>query len=59
MASAGRLHPDLLIGGPGMTAPTYRWNGTKYQFYKEIDFGAGTAPQRISFEAFYKKQKAK
>lgn len=52
-------YPDLLVGGPGMTAPVLRWNGTKYKFFKEVDFGQYTAPKTMSYEAYYKKQKIK
>ena len=35
-------YPDLLIGGPGMEYPVYRWNGKEYAYYKDVkdaDYG--------------------
>ncbi len=29
-------YPDLLIGGPGMEFPVWRWNGKAYDYYKEV-----------------------
>ncbi len=29
-------YPDLLIGGPGMEFPIWRWNGNEYNFLKEL-----------------------
>jgi hypothetical protein len=29
-------YPDLLIGGPGVEYPVWRWNGKEYIFYKKI-----------------------
>lgn len=31
-------YPDLLIGGPGMEGPVWRWNGKEYVYYKSIKF---------------------
>lgn len=32
--SAG--YPDLLIGGPGMQFPVWRWNGKGYDYFREV-----------------------
>ena len=29
-------YPDLLIGGPGFCFPLWRWNGTVYDFLKQV-----------------------
>lgn len=31
-------YPDLLIGGPGMQAPIWRWDGKEYKFYKSVKY---------------------
>ncbi|MEO8109748.1 MAG: hypothetical protein ABI594_06955 [Ginsengibacter sp.] len=31
-------YPDLLIGGPGMEGPVWRWNGKEYVYYKSMKF---------------------
>jgi len=29
-------YPDLLIGGPGFCFPLWRWDGTEYQYLKQV-----------------------
>ncbi|TKK65978.1 hypothetical protein FC093_18415 [Ilyomonas limi] len=36
LATSNQGYPDLLIGGPGMEFPVYRWNGKTYALYKTI-----------------------
>jgi hypothetical protein len=36
LATSNQGYPDLLIGGPGMDFPIYRWNGKTYAHYKTI-----------------------
>lgn len=36
LAAVSKGYPDLLIGGPGMTFPVWRWNGTAYAHYRDI-----------------------
>jgi hypothetical protein len=36
LSTANAGYPDLLIGGPGMEFPVWRWNGKAYDFLKEI-----------------------
>jgi hypothetical protein len=50
-------YPDIILGGPGFSRPTYRWDGTKYQFNKQVSFIVNNSPQTVSYEEFYKKQK--
>lgn len=59
LSTSSSGYPDLMVGGPGYIAPWYKWNGIKYQFYKEVQFGKNQIPDRISFEDYYKKQKRK
>ncbi len=55
LASKRAEYPDLLIGGPGMTAPIYRWNGYRYIFFKTISFDENDAvPKMIKFEDYGK-----
>jgi hypothetical protein len=42
LATSSNGYPDLLIGGPGMEFPVYRWNGKEYAYYKAVkdaDYG--------------------
>ncbi|HYJ63438.1 MAG TPA: hypothetical protein VEV62_06825, partial [Parafilimonas sp.] len=36
LATINLGYPDLLIGGPGMEFPVWRWNGKAYDYYKEV-----------------------
>jgi hypothetical protein len=36
LATTNMGYPDLLIGGPGMSFPVWRWNGKTYEYFKEI-----------------------
>jgi len=36
LATANLGYPDLLIGGPGMEYPVWRWNGKAYAFSKNV-----------------------
>jgi hypothetical protein len=36
LATANAGYPDLLIGGPGMEFPVWRWNGKEYDFFKQV-----------------------
>jgi len=36
LATANAGYPDLLIGGPGMEFPVWRWNGKEYDYFKEV-----------------------
>ena len=36
LATSNLGYADLLIGGPGMEFPVWRWNGKDYDYYKEI-----------------------
>lgn len=36
LATNNSGYPDLLIGGPGMEFPVWRWNGKAYDYYKEV-----------------------
>ena len=35
-STANLGYPDLLIGGPGFCFPVWRWDGTAYQFLKQV-----------------------
>src|SRR5258706_3467139 len=42
LTTANKGYADLLIGGPGMEYPVYRWNGKEYAYYKDVkdaDYG--------------------
>lgn len=36
LATANLNYPDLLIGGPGMEFPVWRWNGKMYDYFKTV-----------------------
>jgi hypothetical protein len=36
LATNNSGYPDLLIGGPGMEFPVWRWNGKTYVYFKEV-----------------------
>ena len=36
LATSNLGYPDLLVGGPGMEFPVWRWNGREYDYYKEV-----------------------
>lgn len=36
LATINSGYPDLLIGGPGMEFPVWRWNGKAYDYFKEV-----------------------
>ena len=36
LATTNAGYPDLLIGGPGMEFPVWRWNGKEYDYLKEV-----------------------
>ncbi len=36
LATTNAGYPDLLIGGPGMEFPVWRWNGKEYIYLREI-----------------------
>lgn len=36
LATANLGYPDLLIGGPGMEFPVWRWNGKAYAFNRNV-----------------------
>jgi hypothetical protein len=36
LATANLGYPDLLIGGPGMEYPVWRWNGKAYTFSRNV-----------------------
>ena len=36
LATANLGYPDLLIGGPGMEFPVWRWNGKEYTFNRNV-----------------------
>ena len=40
---SSKNYPDLIIGGPGMEFPIWKWNGTTYVFFRKIkdsEYGA-------------------
>ena len=42
LATLSKGYPDLLVGGPGMEFPVFRWNGKEYDNYrivKDADYG--------------------
>lgn len=39
-------YPDLLIGGPGFCFPTWRWNGTTYEYLKNEPQSPGGCDNR-------------
>ena len=42
LTTSSQGYPDLLIGGPGMEYPVYRWNGKEYAYLKAVkdaDYG--------------------
>jgi len=42
LATANQGYLDLLIGGPGMEYPVYRWNGKEYAYLRDVkdaDYG--------------------
>jgi len=45
-------YPDLLVGGPGLTAPTIRWNGSNYKFFKNVPFTEKNAPATYTFKQY-------
>jgi hypothetical protein len=36
LATVNAGYPDLVIGGPGMEFPVWRWNGKAYDYYKQV-----------------------
>ena len=36
LATSNLGYPDLLIGGPGMEFPVWRWNGKAYDYFKSV-----------------------
>ena len=36
LATVNLGYPDLLIGGPGMEFPVYRWNGKMYDYFRTV-----------------------
>jgi hypothetical protein len=50
LATANLNYPDLLIGGPGMEFPVWRWNGKAYDYYKEIKDADYDKLKKISVE---------
>jgi hypothetical protein len=36
LATSNLNYPDLLIGGPGMEFPVWRWNGKMYDYFKTV-----------------------
>jgi hypothetical protein len=36
LATTNLNYPDLLIGGPGMEFPVWRWNGKMYDYFKTV-----------------------
>lgn len=40
MSSKNMGYPDILIGGPGMEYPSFRWNGKDYRYYKPVKDGS-------------------
>ena len=36
LATTNLDYPDLLIGGPGMQFPVWKWNGKVYDYFREV-----------------------
>jgi hypothetical protein len=37
LATVSKGYPDLLIGGPGMEFPVWRWNGKAYNLFRTVN----------------------
>jgi hypothetical protein len=37
LTTVSKGYPDLLIGGPGMEYPVWRWNGKAYNLYRKVN----------------------
>jgi hypothetical protein len=47
LTTVSKGYPDLLIGGPGMEFPVWRWNGKTYNLYRKVnDKGYETLKKR-------------
>lgn len=47
-------YPDILIGGPGMEFPVYRWDGKKYLLNRKMKDGALNSKNSTDIEAYSK-----
>ena len=36
LATINLGYPDLIIGGPGMQFPVWRWDGKMYNYFKDV-----------------------
>ncbi|HUQ96411.1 MAG TPA: hypothetical protein VM010_02015 [Chitinophagaceae bacterium] len=54
LATANQGYPDLLIGGPGMQFPVWRWNGKEYAYLKEMKNAEYGKLKKTSIEALSK-----
>ncbi|TWV93342.1 hypothetical protein [Chitinophaga pinensis] len=50
LATISQGYPDLLIGGPGMEFPVWRWNGKTYNFYKNVKNADYEKLKKVSLE---------
>ncbi|QEC68416.1 hypothetical protein FRZ67_14295 [Panacibacter ginsenosidivorans] len=50
LATANLGYPDLLIGGPGMEYPVWRWNGKAYAFNRQVKDAAYEKLKKQSIE---------
>jgi len=54
LATSSQGYPDLLIGGPGMEFPVWRWNGKTYKFYKNVKNADYEKLKKVSLESISK-----
>ncbi len=51
LATVNKGYPDLLIGGPGMEFPVWRWNGRAYASFKTVNNADYEKLKKTSVEA--------
>lgn len=54
LATVSQGYPDLLIGGPGMEFPVWRWNGKTYNFHRNVKNENYEKLKKVSLESISK-----
>jgi hypothetical protein len=54
LATGNKGYPDLVIGGPGMEYPVYRWNGNSYAYFRKISDADYAKAKKTSIEELSK-----
>lgn len=50
LTTGNKGYPDLVIGGPGMEYPVYRWNGNSYAYFRKISDADYAKAKKTSVE---------